>query len=140
MEDVQVYVPGNAVKPYFIKKKALTRWIKKVAQLHQCRLGPINIIFCTDEELREINLKYLNKSYYTDIITFDYSQKPMISGDLFISTDRVKDNAKHWNESYYREMHRVIIHGILHLIGFKDKSKKEQLLMRKAEDNALSHL
>lgn len=64
----------------------------------------------------------------------------MISGDLFISTDRVKDNAKQLNESYYREMHRVIIHGILHLIGFKDKSKKEQLLMRKAEDNALSHL
>ncbi len=140
MEDVQVYVLGNAVKPYFIKKKALTRWIKKVAHLYRCRLGPINIIFCTDEELREINLKYLNKSYYTDIITFDYSQKPMISGDLFISTDRVKDNAKQLNEIYYREMHRVIIHGILHLIGFKDKSKKEQLLMRKAEDNALSHL
>lgn len=101
------------------------------------RLGDINYIFCSDEELLEINIRHLNHSTYTDIITFDYTEGNKISSDIFISIDRVEENAKKFKVSFEEELHRVMIHGILHLCGYKDKSKADAELMRKKENAAL---
>ena len=98
----------------------------------------LNFIFCDDEFLFEINNTYLRRDSLTDIITFDYSNKNNISGDIFISIDRVKANALSFNESFEDELKRVIIHGVLHLLGYKDKSKKEKKIMREKEDFYLS--
>ena len=101
------------------------------------QLGEISYIFCSDEQLLEINKEFLNHDYYTDIITFDYSEADVISGDLFISIERIKDNAKTLKTSYQEELHRVIIHGVLHLLGYKDKTEVESENMRKLEDECL---
>ncbi len=105
--------------------------------MHKCRLGNLSFIFVDDEQLLLMNKQYLQHDYYTDIITFDYSEPPRISGDLFISVDRVKDNAKSFGVGFNTELHRVMVHGVLHLIGFSDKGKKAELMMRKQEEEAL---
>jgi probable rRNA maturation factor len=97
-------------------------------------LGEISVIFCDDDYLLNINKTYLNHDYYTDIITFDYSDESHLSGDVFISLDRVKENALKYNVSFLNELSRVIYHGTLHLCGFKDKSEKDAFVMREKEN------
>lgn len=118
----------------------LKKWIETIVNNHNKELGDISYIFCSDEQLLEINKEYLNHDYYTDIITFDYSEAELVSGDMFISIDRIKDNAKALKVPYQEELHRVIIHGVLHLLGFKDKTESESQKMRQLEDESLSVL
>ena len=116
----------------------LTNWISKVCSSENHEFGDISLIFCSDDYLLDINRTHLDHDYYTDIITFYYTENKIVSGDLFISIDRVRDNATDFNFSFEHELHRVIIHGVLHLCGYKDKSDEEEKLMRTKENNALS--
>ncbi len=118
-------------------RNLIKQWIKRVIELRGQRLGNISYIFCDDEYLLDINRQYLQHDYYTDIITFDYTENGVVSGDLFISCDRVKDNASQMGVEEKEELQRVIIHGVLHLLGQKDKSDKEAKQMRKAEEESL---
>lgn len=124
----------------FRNKKRIREWIQFVTTSEKKQLGIINYVFCSDDYLSEINIKYLNANYLTDIITFDYTENNMISGDIMISMERVKENAKLYTTSLSNELHRVMIHGILHLCGLKDESEKEQIEMRKKEDYYLNKL
>ena len=128
------------VKTPNIKKRVVSNWIKKVADQHKKKVGDISYIFCSDEKILEVNRQYLEHDYYTDIITFDYTEGDKISGDLFISLDTVKTNAEKFNTNYNEELHRTIIHGILHLCGIDDKGPGEREIMEKNENNALSLL
>ncbi|MEE0889381.1 MAG: rRNA maturation RNase YbeY [Bacteroidales bacterium] len=119
------------------KRTILKQWITTIVENNKKEVGEISYIFCSDEQLLEINKEFLNHDYYTDIITFDYSEADVISGDLFISIERIKDNAKTLKTSYQEELHRVIIHGVLHLLGYKDKTEVESENMRKLEDECL---
>lgn len=119
------------------KRTILKQWIKAIVENNKKEVGDISYIFCSDEQLLEINKEFLNHDYYTDIITFDYSETDVVSGDLFISIERIKDNAKTLKTSYQEELHRVIIHGVLHLLGYKDKTEEESENMRKLEDECL---
>ena len=122
------------------KRTILKQWIKAIVENNKKEVGEISYIFCSDEQLLKINKEFLNHDYYTDIITFDYSETDVVSGDMFISIDRIKDNAKILGVAYQEELHRVIIHGILHLLGNKDKTETESENMRKLEDECLSVL
>ena len=119
-------------------EKAISLWIIDVATKESKIIGDISYVFCNDEYLLKVNQDYLSHDYYTDIITFDYTEGNIISGDIFISIDRVKDNASNFSSNFLDELHRVIIHGILHLCGYKDKSENEATLMRTMEDNSLN--
>ena len=123
-----------------IKKRATSNWIKAVAEEYGKKAGDISYIFCDDAKILEINRTYLHHDFYTDIITFDYSEGDRISGDIFISIDTVRSNAEKYGTNFDEELHRVIIHGILHLCGLKDKSEADSKKMRNAEDTALSML
>ena len=113
-------------------------WINKMAETHDKNITTINYIFCSDKYLLKINQKYLNHDNYTDIITFNNSDNlNEIEGDIFISVERVKDNAHKAQQSFNDELHRVIIHGLLHLIGFNDSNKEERKIIRKKEDDCL---
>lgn len=118
----------------------IKQWIKQVIEAKGKKTGNITYIFCDDEYLLEVNKQYLQHDYYTDVITFDYVENDLISGDIFISTDRVRENALVFGSSETEELHRVIIHGALHLLGLKDKSEKEASQMRQAENEALKLL
>ncbi len=120
-----------------IKRREISNWIKSVAASYNKKIGDVAYIFCSDEKILEINIQYLNHDYYTDIITFDYSEEDIISGDLFISVDTVRSNAEKFGTDYMEELRRVIIHGILHLCGLKDKSAKDAKVMREKENEAL---
>lgn len=121
--------------------KKTTSWIKSAIKKEGSKLNSLNYIFCSDEYLKQINIQYLNHKTYTDIITFNYNPaKGEIEGEIYISVDRVKENAKTFKSDFQTELHRVIIHGVLHLIGFNDKSKTEKALMREKEDSYLSLL
>ena len=115
----------------------LNNWVIKCLSRFNKNCGEINVIFCNDDYLLSINKTYLNHDYYTDIITFDYSKPEGVSGDLYISITRVKDNAKKLNLEFNDELYRVIIHGVLHLCGLKDKTKQEKEKMRAKEDEML---
>ena len=127
---------GTQMPP--IKKRETTEWVKQVAAGYGRKVGDIAYIFCSDEKILEVNLQYLQHDYYTDIITFDYTEGNRISGDLFISLDTVRTNAEQFGQPYERELHRVIIHGILHLCGINDKGPGEREIMEEAENKALS--
>ena len=118
----------------------IKQWIKQVIEAKGKKTGNITYIFCDDEYLLEVNKQYLKHDYYTDVITFDYVENDLISGDIFISTDRVRENALAFGSSETEELHRVIIHGAMHLLGLKDKSEKEASQMRQAENEALKLL
>ena len=121
-----------------IQQRETTEWIKAVAQSHGKRVGEIAYIFCSDEKILEVNRQYLQHDYYTDIITFDYCECNRLSGDLFISLDTVRTNADQFaGGDYDRELHRVIIHGVLHLCGINDKGPGEREIMEEAEEKAL---
>lgn len=121
-----------------IQKRETTAWIKAVAASYGKKIGEIAYIFCSDEKILEVNRQYLQHDYYTDIITFDYCEGNRLSGDLFISLDTVRTNADLFaGGDYRRELHRVIIHGILHLCGINDKGPGEREVMEEAENRAL---
>lgn len=121
-----------------IKRRETTAWIKKVAASYGRKVGEIGYLFCDDEKILEVNREYLQHDYYTDIITFDYDEDDIISGDLVISLDTVKSNAELFHKNYDEELHRVIIHGILHLCGINDKGPGEREIMEAAENKALA--
>ena len=122
----------------FRNREKLKQFLVKTAKSHKRGVDEINIIFCSDPYLLEINKKHLSHDYYTDIITFDLSQKGSpLQAEIYISIDRVKDNAKSIGTSFNQELHRVIFHGMLHLLGLKDKLPADQKKMRKAEDELL---
>ena len=123
-----------------IDQTKVREWIKKVAASYGKRVGEIAYFFCNDEKIIAVNREYLQHDYYTDIITFDYCQGNRLSGDLFISLDTVRSNAELLGNDYYTELHRVIIHGVLHLCGINDKGPGEREKMEAAEDKALSML
>jgi rRNA maturation RNase YbeY len=109
-------------------------WLDKVCKEEGCKLGEIGVLFCSDEFILEANKEYLNHDYYTDIITFDYREGDVISGDLIVSVDRVKENAGDLQVDWKEELNRVVVHGVLHIIGYKDNSKNNQKLMREKEN------
>lgn len=113
------------------------RWINTIARQYGNRVGDISYIFCNDEKILEVNKRFLNHDYYTDIITFDYTSEGIINGDIFISLDTVFSNSEYLKEKYYTELRRVIIHGILHLCGVNDKGPGERAKMENAENFAL---
>ncbi len=115
-------------------------WIGSVAAVHGKRVGEIAYVFCDDEKILEVNREFLQHDYYTDIITFDYSRGNRIAGDLFISLDTVRSNAELFGKDYDEELHRVVIHGVLHLCGINDKGPGEREVMEAAEDAALAML
>ncbi|MEA4982143.1 MAG: rRNA maturation RNase YbeY [Paludibacter sp.] len=121
-----------------LHKRRLTQWIKSTAEEYGRKTGDITYIFCSEEKILEINLQYLNHDYFTDIITFDYSEKNVISGDIFISPETLKTNAIQFNVTYEEELLRIIIHGILHLCGQDDKTPESKLQMTAKEDKALN--
>ena len=121
-----------------LDKKKLKVWIKKVVSSYNKELGNINYIFTSDAYILKVNKEYLQHDYYTDVITFDYTENKKISGDIFISLDTVKSNSILFKQKYEDEFNRVLIHGVLHLLGFKDKKEDEATEMRLQENNALS--
>ncbi len=123
-----------------IKKRKVTAWIKAVAASYGRKTGEIGYMFVDDEKILEVNREYLGHDYYTDIITFDYDEDDVINGDLVISLDTVRTNAEQFGKTYDEELHRVIIHGILHLCGINDKGPGEREIMEEAENRALSFL
>ena len=118
-------------------EESFTLWIEEVILSEGKELGELTYIFCDDEYLLEINQQYLDHDDLTDIISFDYTEGDVISGDIFISTERVTDNAKDLNVSFEEELKRVIIHGVLHYCGYKDKSESDAALMRSKEDEKI---
>ena len=131
---------AEGVKLPSMKRRKITNWIKIVADSYQRKTGDIAFIFCSDKKILEVNNQYLQHDYYTDIITFDYSEDNTISGDIFISLDTVKSNADQFGTDYDNEMNRIIIHGILHLCGINDKAPGEREHMTECENKALKLL
>ena len=121
-----------------IRKRATTAWIKAVAASYGRSVGEIGYLFVSDERILEVNKEYLGHDYYTDIITFDYDEGETINGDIVISLDTVRSNAEQYAKNYDEELHRVIIHGILHLCGINDKGPGEREIMEQAENRALA--
>lgn len=122
----------------FKGKRLASKWLTLVAESEIRRIGDIAVIFCSDDYILQINQQYLSHDYYTDIITFDYSEGDKLSGDLFISIDTVKANAEEYGTDFNDELNRVIVHGVLHLIGYDDHNDKDIAVMRKKEDYYLS--
>ena len=118
----------------FKGKLVNNRWLKIMAESESRKLGNINIIFCSDPYILDINKKYLKHNYYTDIITFDYCDGPVLSGDLFISVDTVLANSETYKTDFSDELNRVIIHGVLHLVGYDDQTDEQKAVMRDKED------
>ena len=123
-----------------IQRRLLGQWIRTVAAKYGKKVGEVAYIFCSDEGILAVNREYLHHDYYTDIITFDYSEGEHISGDIFISIDTVRSNSKKFQTLYPNELHRVLIHGILHLCGLKDKGNGQRAKMEAAENEALAEL
>lgn len=115
-------------------KLANNRWLKMVAGSEIRKIGDINIIFCSDNYILDVNMKYLQHDYFTDIITFDYCEGKVLSGDLFISVDSVRENSIEFGTDFEEELHRVIVHGVLHLIGYDDHTEEDKKLMRQKEN------
>ncbi len=122
------------INTFELDKILISNWLYNVALSENKNIETISVIFCSDDYLLSVNKEYLNHDYYTDIITFDYSVDTEISGDLFISIDRVKENSTEFNVPFLNELHRVLVHGVLHLCGYGDKSPVEETLMRSKED------
>lgn len=121
-----------------LSNNLIINWLTNVCVSENKVCGPISIIFCSDDYLLEVNKEYLDHDYYTDIITFDYTINNEVSGDLFISIDRVKENSTTFDVTFQKELYRVLVHGVLHLCGYGDKSEIEEKIMRSKEDFYLS--
>lgn len=133
------YISENVALPPF-KHRTTSAWIKTVAACYDKKVGDIAYIFCSDERILEVNRQYLGHDYYTDVITFDYSENDTISGDIFISVDTVASNAAERNIEFLDEINRIIIHGILHLCGQDDKTPELRMQMTEKENMALEKL
>lgn len=123
---------------HLTNESGLIKWLEDVAIHYKKHISYINYVFCSDDYLLNINQTYLNHDYYTDIITFDQSENDGIAADIFISIDRVNENAQSFSISHEDELHRVLVHGLLHLIGFNDKSEEEKKEMKENEEACLS--
>ena len=130
----------DGVKMPKIKKRETTAWIRNVAATYGKKVGEVGYMFVNDEKILEVNREYLQHDYYTDIITFDYCEDDTLNGDLVISLDTIRTNAEQFGRPYDEELHRVIIHGILHLCGINDKGPGEREQMEAAENRALALL
>jgi rRNA maturation RNase YbeY len=130
----------DVVFPKKLKRRITAAWLKYVIDFHQKRAGDVSIVFCSDTYLLDVNRKYLEHDYFTDIITFDYVEGDLVCGDIFISVDRVLENAGSFGVSFEEELNRVIAHGILHLLGFKDKEDFDKQVMTGKEDFCLKVL
>ena len=130
----------DGVKMPKIKKRETTAWIRAVAATYGYKVGEVGYMFVDDEKILEVNNEYLGHDYYTDVITFDYDEPGIVSGDIVISLDTVRTNAEKFGKQYDDELHRVIIHGILHLCGINDKGPGEREIMEDAENKALAML
>jgi probable rRNA maturation factor len=128
------------IQPIQFHEKVLHLHLKSLIKNELKKIGEISVIFCSDEYLLQMNKEYLNHDYYTDIITFDYVEGDVISGDLFISFDRLKENAQQYGVSLIKELYRVVFHGTLHLVGYKDKTERDQETMKYKEDYYLSEV
>jgi len=128
---------AEGVKRPKLNYKNVGFWVKQIVLSYGCIPGDLTYVLCNDTYLLDINYRFLNHDYFTDIVTFDYCRDKTISGDFFISIDRVNENSKLYNVAFEDELLRVIVHGLLHLFGFKDKSKDEKKLMRELEDNCI---
>lgn len=121
-------------------RRLTTRWLKEVALREGCKIGAVSVIFCSDPVILDVNRKYLGHDYYTDIITFDYCEEEVLNGDLFISVDTVRANAAEYGTLFHEELSRVIVHGVLHLIGYDDHSEADIAEMRMKENEYLELL
>ncbi|MBT8296671.1 MAG: rRNA maturation RNase YbeY [Gramella sp.] len=119
------------------KEKEFRSWVEQVIESEDKYIGDINFIFCNDDYLHDINVKYLEHDTYTDIISFDNSLGNTLHGDIFISTERVEENARKFNVEFIEELKRVVIHGVLHFCGYKDKSERDEELMRRKEEEKM---
>ena len=128
------------IQPLKLQKAHIQKYVKVLIKKEIKIFGDITIIFCSDKYLLDINIEYLNHNYFTDIITFNYVEGNTISGDLFISIERVKENAAEFNTSWIKELYRVVFHGVLHLVGYNDKTNAEKKVMGKKEDIYLSEV
>ncbi len=126
------------LSPFLKNRGNLRLWLQASAKKEKQRINAVNYIFCSDKHLLSINKQYLNHNYFTDVITFQYDDNDGVSGDIFISYDRIKENAKEFNQSISNELHRVMVHGLLHLLGYKDKNTEQQKVMKSKEDFYLS--
>ncbi|MBP6355851.1 MAG: rRNA maturation RNase YbeY [Paludibacter sp.] len=133
------YIAENVKMPA-LQKQRINRWIKEIADGYGKKTGDIAYVFCDDQKILEVNNQYLEHDYYTDIITFDYTTGNTISGDIFISLDTVKSNADEYGADFETELHRILIHGILHLCGNDDKSPELRADMTNKENKALGQL
>ncbi len=132
------YASENVKMPP-IRRRETSAWLRRVAASYGKRVGQVGYLFVSDEKILHVNCQYLGHDYYTDIITFDYTQGDTLNGDIFISVDTVRSNAEKYHRPYDEEIHRVIVHGILHLCGLKDKGRARSA-MEKAENEALGML
>lgn len=132
MRELEIFYED--IQPLKLQNKQVKNYINELLNSELKQFGVISIIFCSDNYLLDINVNYLTHNYFTDIITFNYVEGSVISGDLFISVERVKENAVDYNIPWIKELYRVVFHGVLHLVGYNDKSEEEKKLMREKED------
>ncbi len=137
---MSVFFHTESITFSFNKRRLFKKWIKRVVELHGKSIGTVNIIFTSNKYLLTVNQEYLNHNYFTDVITFEYNEENIISGDIFVSVEQVKANHAAYNSSFDIELSRVVIHGVLHLLGFKDSTKQESVEIRSKEDTALNLL
>lgn len=140
MKEILFFKEGKVEYPSFFSEVEVRCWLDIIAEHYTCQIGALNFIFCDDDKILSVNRQYLGHDYYTDVITFDYSQGEMLSGDVFISLDTVQSNAVEFLSGYENEFHRIICHAVLHLIGFKDKNEMDSAEMRKNENICLELL
>ena len=126
--------------PSFFSRQEVKRWLEAVAKAYGRWVGTITYVFCDDAYILEVNRKYLEHDYYTDVITFDYTEGEVLAGDVFVSLDTVASNAEEYGTTYEEELHRVVVHAVLHLIGFKDKTETDAAVMREQENRCLELL
>lgn len=138
MSEILFETVANLSLPFSGEEKKYVDWLIKVAQNENKEIEALTYVFCSDEYLIEINRKYLNHDYYTDIITFPYKEGDVIESDIFISLDTVSSNAEKYNQPFEVELRRVIVHGLLHLMGYDDETDEDVVLMRKKEEDCLS--
>ena len=137
MESINFYTEGDAKLPMAEHEDAYRQWLQKVIQKEHKTAEQLQYIFCDDEYLLDINKRYLDHDYYTDIITFPYREGSVLEGDMYISVDRVSENAAEFGDTFENELRRVMVHGLLHLMGYGDKTPEEEMAMRAKEDSCL---
>lgn len=138
-EDDEAVCFSSEETPFDLTNEAeVIAWLRKVIEQENSTLRLLNFIFCSDDYLHHLNVEYLDHDTLTDVITFPYANPPEVEGDIFISIDRVKDNALEFNVPFEQELYRVMVHGVFHLCGYGDKTKEEELLMRQKENEALA--